>query len=74
MLNWQNDQGHSALHLSAMNGHRDTVLWLLDTECLLLFDRTDKSFADIAIERKQQTLMTAVLEHRRFVVVVVVVE
>eukprot|EP00800_Vazella_pourtalesii_P005474 TRINITY_DN1643_c1_g2_i17.p1 TRINITY_DN1643_c1_g2~~TRINITY_DN1643_c1_g2_i17.p1 ORF type:complete len:521 (+),score=120.27 TRINITY_DN1643_c1_g2_i17:891-2453(+) len=66
ILNWQNDQGHSALHLAAMNGHKDTVLWLLDIDCLLLFDRSDRSFADIAIERKEQTLMSVVLDHRRW--------
>ena len=56
-----------------MNGHKDTVLWLLDIDCLLLFDRSDRSFADIAIERKEQTLMSVVLDHRRLFVCLFVV-
>ena len=66
MLNWQNSEGHTALHQAAASGHKDTVLWLLDIKSLLLWDNSQKSFADIAIERREQTLMAAVLEHDRY--------
>ncbi|KAI6660291.1 Transient receptor potential cation channel subfamily A member 1 [Oopsacas minuta] len=66
MLNWQNVHGHTALHLAAGSGRKDTVLWLLDINSLLLWDNTQKSFADIAIERKEQSLMSAVLGHNRW--------
>ena len=66
MLNWQNSEGHTALHQAATSGHKDTVLWLLDISSLLLWDNKHKSFADLAIEMREQTLMSAVLEHNRY--------
>ena len=65
-LNWLNDDGDSALHVSAKAGHAAVVKMLLDNGLAIVHNADRESFLDIAIRQGNKDIALAAVQHSRW--------
>ena len=65
-LNWLNDDGDSALHVSAKAGHAAVVKMLLDYGLEIMHNADHESFLDIAIKNGNKDVALVAVQHSRW--------
>ena len=65
-LNWLNDDGDSALHVSAKAGHAAVVKMLLDFGLAIVHNADHESFLDIAIKNGNKDIALVAVQHSRW--------
>ena len=62
LLQFQN----TALHLASKNGHELAVDYLLEKQAKFLTNSYQENFMDMAIENRQCSVLSIVIENRRY--------
>ena len=65
-LNWLNDDGDSALHVTAKAGHAAVVKMLLDFGIAIIHNADHESFLDIAIKNGNKDIALVAVQHSRW--------
>ena len=63
---WKDDEGNTALHLSAHSGSADVTIYCLDIGMKITLNDKKKTFLDIVIAAVNAKLAIAVLKHERW--------
>ena len=63
---WKDDEGNTALHLSAHSGSADVTIYCLDIGIKITLNDKKKTFLDIIIAAVNAKLAIAVLKHERW--------
>ncbi|XP_065826122.1 transient receptor potential cation channel subfamily A member 1-like isoform X2 [Oscarella lobularis] len=66
ILNWENHQGNTALHIAVEGGHPAAVTFLLSEGAEIVANKAGDSFLDLCIDLKRNKCAQAAIEHERW--------